>query len=314
VAQSRGKDLNEDSGTTLIKSLCELDQGEAAINVAKSLLSQHETSGQLHYYCGMAKYLAGATTEDILASFVRSDQLGFSGGKLGLGFLKFADRDFEAAIELMQSSIIEDPELLHIRELMLFQINITIGDIEDATAHLKESNRILVNWPSLIRSYWGHVCSARLLRQQGNFSGSQSLLEHLLDQLHLSRTPRLVRNIKVTKSLANNQDSNTNINVPKNKIQIDQNRMKTITTKPILNSLYHFLKDKKSEGACKDQIVKKVWDESYNPLRHDDRIYKTIGRLRKLLGDDLQSPQLLTLNGKNYVLSSESTPLEGVRN
>ena len=82
----------------------------------------------------------------------------------------------------------------------------------------------------------------------------------------------------------------------------------TISRKPMLHSLYTFLATQGPRGATKEEIVTRVWEENYNPLIHDDRIYKAIGRLRKLLGDDQSSPRFLTQLGRNYVLTQPDQP------
>ena len=46
----------------------------------------------------------------------------------------------------------------------------------------------------------------------------------------------------------------------------------------------------------KEDLAALVWDEDYNPLRHDNSIYTTINRLRNMIEENPANPELI-LNG-----------------
>ena len=50
-------------------------------------------------------------------------------------------------------------------------------------------------------------------------------------------------------------------------------------------------------GLSKAEIIERVWNESYRPEAHDNKLYYNINRLRKLLEPDVRKPQYL-LNWK----------------
>jgi DNA-binding winged helix-turn-helix (wHTH) protein len=50
-------------------------------------------------------------------------------------------------------------------------------------------------------------------------------------------------------------------------------------------------------GLSKAEIIERVWNESYRPEAHDNKLYYNINRLRKLIEPDIRKPQYL-LNWK----------------
>lgn len=52
-----------------------------------------------------------------------------------------------------------------------------------------------------------------------------------------------------------------------------------------------------SRGLSKAEIIKKVWNESYRPEAHDNKLYYNINRLRRLIEPDVHQPRYL-LNWK----------------
>jgi DNA-binding winged helix-turn-helix (wHTH) protein len=75
-----------------------------------------------------------------------------------------------------------------------------------------------------------------------------------------------------------------------------------ITSRPMLMAFYEYLAQCGRKGATKEHLAEKVWEESYNPTIHDTRIYKTVARLRKLLGDNKENPNQLVQVGRQYIL------------
>jgi DNA-binding winged helix-turn-helix (wHTH) protein len=63
-------------------------------------------------------------------------------------------------------------------------------------------------------------------------------------------------------------------------------------------SLAHNQAGQDSErGLSKAEIIERVWNESYRPEAHDNKLYYNINRLRKLIEPDMRQPQYL-LNWK----------------
>ena len=68
-----------------VKSLCELDRAVAARSEAEAALALFPDDGPLHYYTGMATYLAGGSREEISGAFEAALERGFAGGAMGRG-------------------------------------------------------------------------------------------------------------------------------------------------------------------------------------------------------------------------------------
>jgi tetratricopeptide (TPR) repeat protein len=314
----RGEPPTAETAVLHIKALCELDEKAAAVEAAETYLDRFGDSGQLHYYCGMARYLAGASKAAIESAFLAAAERQYPGASMGLAFLEFAAERATSAIELLGRAASEDRELEHIRLLMLFQVRAAAGDLPGAETHLREADRLLCSSPSLLRQFWGHLCWVRLLMAKGQFAGAEAVLQRILDQLDEHLMPRLHRNALEARRMIESKIDEPNIILPKEHPRAPARDgaptagraggMAEITRKPMLHSLFSFLSSKGERGATKEDIVTSVWEETYNPLVHDDRIYKAIGRLRRLLGDDQQAPRYLTQLGRSYVLNLPATP------
>jgi hypothetical protein len=258
-----------------VKSLCELDEKAAAVACAESYLVLFPECGTLHYLLGMARYLAGSQRTAIEAAFLAAAERDYPGGSMGLAFMEFAEE------------------------------------------------------PSLLRQFWGQLCWVRLLMAKSSFEGAQAILQRVLDQLDEHLMPRLHRNALEAQRMIRERDEGPNIILLRQAVRVGLAHERAggaatatgvdlggftgaglaeITRKPMLHSLFSYLSGKGERGASKEDIVSGVWEEPYNPTIHDDRIYKAIGRLRRLLGDDQHAPKYLTQMGRLYILNVPARP------
>ena len=59
-------------------------------------------------------------------------------------------------------------------------------------------------------------------------------------------------------------------------------------------------------GITKQELVARLWNEAYVPSQHDERLTKSVNRLRQLLAKSgADSPPLVTQRGTRYVLVSD---------
>jgi DNA-binding winged helix-turn-helix (wHTH) protein len=63
--------------------------------------------------------------------------------------------------------------------------------------------------------------------------------------------------------------------------------------------------DEKSQGLSKQEIIERVWKETYDPSAHDGKLYYNINRIRKLLEQDCKNPQYLLNWRQGYRLAAE---------
>lgn len=55
----------------------------------------------------------------------------------------------------------------------------------------------------------------------------------------------------------------------------------------------------------KEQLVKHIWKQSYNPAVHDNKIYVTIKRLRQLIEPDVEKPRYIFRSKNGYYLNKD---------
>jgi hypothetical protein len=73
----------------------------------------------------------------------------------------------------------------------------------------------------------------------------------------------------------------------------------------ILRNLYNLL-NQSSQPVPFETITEALWKEQYNPLFHDNRIYVSIRRLRKLVGDEPHRPKVILKARDGYYLREKN--------
>ncbi len=68
----------------------------------------------------------------------------------------------------------------------------------------------------------------------------------------------------------------------------------------VLLEILYLLASTPGVKVTKDMLVEKVWEETYNPMVHDSKIYTSISRLRKILEPDLKHPRYILNERDGY--------------
>lgn len=55
----------------------------------------------------------------------------------------------------------------------------------------------------------------------------------------------------------------------------------------------------------KEELIETIWKQSYNPSVHDNKIYVTIKRLRKVIEPDYNKPKYIFLAKNGYYFSKD---------
>lgn len=74
----------------------------------------------------------------------------------------------------------------------------------------------------------------------------------------------------------------------------------------ILLDLLHLFLRKPGQVYSKESITEKLWNESYDPSVHDNKIYVTIKRLRQLIEPDIDKPRYIFRAKNGYYLNKEA--------
>lgn len=73
----------------------------------------------------------------------------------------------------------------------------------------------------------------------------------------------------------------------------------------ILIDLLKLFLSKPGHSYTKEQIVKIIWRQSYNPAVHDNKIYVTIKRLRQILEPNMEKPKYIFRSKYGYYFSKD---------
>ncbi|MDZ4676284.1 MAG: winged helix-turn-helix domain-containing protein [Oligoflexia bacterium] len=79
----------------------------------------------------------------------------------------------------------------------------------------------------------------------------------------------------------------------------------------ILIDLLHLFLKNPGRVFPKEVLVRKVWDQEYDPTIHDNKIYVTIKRLRQLIEPDFNKPKYIFRGKNGYYLNKSARVLVG---
>lgn len=289
----------------LMKALIELDEPKHALEAALKQ-GANRCDGEVLYWMGVASYLSGSSMREVAHRFKSAQETGFLGSGLGLAFLSFVNQDYQGALEhLEDAACFGDSEYEHIRQQIRFQIASSSNNEEVAKDALEAADAVLPELSSPLRALWGDLCWARYWRSQRRFSRATWILEKMDRQLPVDAL-RLKRNLLDALGHIDRENAAGHIDLPTSEELSQRVGANGIRRKPTLSLLFDHLQACQEKGASKEQLASVVWGEAYNPLVHDDRIYKSIGRLRVLLQDDRRHPSILVQRGDSYVLSTQA--------
>ena len=280
------------------KALLELDRAEEACE----LLRPHAFvigESRLRYWYGVCLYAARADRVQIEAVFRTDSQTATSYEKLGLVFLKYCAGNYDDAL-VTANSIVAAGDIEHVRRMMIVQILLDASRLDEAKVALDEANVWLRTSPTVMRNFWQDLMEIRFLRAGRRFDSARCLADRLRDRIGGSELHRLQRNLDEAIRLIEREESQDTVRLP------TEEGLKLagelgLRGKPMLNSLFSELFRAAATGLTKEEIADRVWGEVYNPLVHNERIYKSINRLNKHISLENRQHHI-SQNGSHYVL------------
>lgn len=145
----------------------------------------------------------------------------------------------------------------------------------------------------------------------GNAERAQIFFDLIADAVGDLELNRLKRHLdKVSKVTVDNG----------NRLLIDRERKVIIEPKIgevhferrfVLLEIFYLLASQPGKIYSKEDLVDKIWRESYNPMIHDSKVYTSISRLRKLIEPDFKRP-IYILNERDGYAFSATVVLEEV--
>lgn len=106
----------------------------------------------------------------------------------------------------------------------------------------------------------------------------------------------------------------------RNRLMVDRERKVIIEAKIgevhferrfVLLEIFYLLASSPGKVFSKEDLVDKIWRESYNPMIHDSKVYTSISRLRKLIEPDFKRPVYI-LNERDGYAFNAAVQLEEV--
>lgn len=134
------------------------------------------------------------------------------------------------------------------------------------------------------------------------------LVSDAIEDLELNRLKRALEQVSRTSSDAGSR------------LMIDRERKVIIEPKIgevhferrfVLLEIFYLLASQPGKVFSKEDLVDKIWRESYNPMIHDSKVYTSISRLRKLIEPDFKRPVYI-LNERDGYAFNPAIQLEEV--
>ncbi len=305
LPQNRSQWTNE---MWVLWAMCEveLDRGDEALQQVVDLVkSGYSPSGEFAYWIAVLTYQIHGELPVVSAWFDRADSLGFKPAIIGRSFVAFARGNREEATKIASVSLMDERTDYQVLQcLTQAQIALGMDNFDGATQSLSRAAQMLSIEPSLLRIQWLHLMYARMHRAMGRCDLAKAILDILGKTTASGDLPRLKRNIAAAVAQTDAENLSGQVRLPSRNFLLQKLDEAALGRKPMLRSLFEYLMSKGDEGASKEELVIRVWSERYNPLVHDDRVYKAIGRLRTIVGDSAKQPRIITQRGSNYILAA----------
>ncbi len=244
-----------------------------------------------HAYNGLSLY------------FCQTNQLEFA--------LAEAERVQEALADVTLSLVLADLKISH--ELTLALIYREMQRFDQAFTALERAQALLLtesNWYMKINVIYttgtiyqkmGSIDRAELHLRLARSMVDENQLKHLANQIDL-RLLELRKNSPVSFDIVFSREPDFQVH-ERTKGTIDFGKQL------VLFDLLSLFLEQPGRVFSKEELVQQIWNESYNPLIHDNKLYVTLRRLRKLIEVDGCRPRYILrarggyyFNGKMRVL------------
>jgi len=224
-------------------------------------------------------------------------------------------KDYEKSLSIVDNlkvffETIEIPEVEASAYFCEGQIYDSLGELDKALSSLWEAFRVakkskavqFVNSYILIQLGATHVKMNKYDLAENYFELAAGLInpaEHVRSLEHLSRFKAVLESSK-------NQNPDIKINVKDNTVvEISKGKVELNNQFILLELLVEFVK-KKGSVITKSDLAEILWNQNYDPSQHDNKIYVTIRRLRKLLEPNPKKPHYILRTKEGYQINPAS--------
>jgi DNA-binding response OmpR family regulator len=182
--------------------------------------------------------------------------------------------------------------------------------------HTDQALDVLWKCYEILRTEKNHFMSMQLLYNIGLTYQAKGDLDNALLYLQLLRKSIDVQNfVRLTKDTdrklrelgcSDKVEFDLVINTHDNSLIEKKRGRIDFNNQHILLELLNLFVKYPGQVFSKEQIVQRIWNESYSPSIHDNKIYVTIKRLRSLIEPDVNNPKYIFRSKNGYYLNKDS--------
>lgn len=189
------------------------------------------------------------------------------------------------------------------------------GEYEKAIECFWQAYEMLKTNTSMLLYFNALYGLASTYLRSGDRGMARVYLQLAMKSINETELPRMTRLLKNTLGELGHDDVNVEYDLVLNSESstIVEKQLGKVDFKNqfILTDLLQLFARNPGKTFSKEVLVKKVWDQNYDPTVHDNKIYVTIKRLRQLIEPDLKKPKYIFRGKNGYYMNKTARVLVG---
>ncbi len=205
--------------------------------------------------------------------------------------------------------ILDLPELKMSTQLLNGMILRRLGRTEEALQVYGDCYELLKKNKNLFMYIQLLFTSGMAYKDLGNLDMARfylQLAKKTVDPRSLKRTAADIDKVLSELGVTTQSDFDLVFNATSNSLVERKKGRVDFKNQFILLDLLHLFLKKPGQVHSKESITEKLWNESYDPAVHDNKIYVTIKRLRQLIEPDIDKPRYIFRAKNGYYLNKET--------
>lgn len=299
---------------TRIKALLELERYDEAVVEAEAALARNPKSSELGALLASASYCIGRRMTELEPLNRRAAAQGSPLAVVNYAYLAIVTEDFASA-EALLKEVPEtgDSHVAHLKRMTAMQAAAYAGDRTRFLLRRAELEHWLTQNPSVHRFLWARLWAARCSLQVGMRAEAEQAWNEARPAIDPQAMPRLHRQAAVVRAWLDNPASRLRLCTPGSRSDAWNPplgamsdslpaALEALARKPTLGLMFRHIRRAGQGGINREALVRAVWSVPYDPMRHDERLYKAIARLRQALDQASGAALRLIGVGDRYVI------------
>jgi DNA-binding winged helix-turn-helix (wHTH) protein len=189
-----------------------------------------------------------------------------------------------------------------------------MGKNEQSLEVLWQSYEVLKNYKNFYMQTSLFIAFALTYKQLGNIQAARNYVELAEKSIDVNNMKMLAVNVgelraEVLKLQPESSRHDFVFNLSDHTVIERQKGRIDFGNQFILMDLLKLFVQQPGVSFSKEQLVKHIWKQSYNPAVHDNKIYVTIKRLRQLIEPDVEKPKYIFRSKNGYYLNKDISVL-----